>query len=126
MYTRRNKLGRVHLYGQGPGFLAEVVVVAHWMAEKFAWFPGPELVHSCWAAEISPLGTGEMRLVGRYTESGRHWQCKAWSAWCLHRKGHGKARTPRSPSNHAPWACSLDRAPLSVPSTDRFCSRNKI
>lgn len=67
---------RVHPHGWSSDFLAEVVVIAHWMAENFVRFSGPELVYSCWAAENSPPGTGEMKLVGRCIESGCHWQCE--------------------------------------------------
>lgn len=58
------------------------MVVAQGMAERFAGLPGRELVHGCWATKNSPLGVGEMRLVGRCVESEYHCQCKAWIAWC--------------------------------------------
>lgn len=43
MDTRKNKLRR----GPSPWLeldpLAEIVTIAHWIAEKFAGFPGPEV-----------------------------------------------------------------------------------
>lgn len=62
------------------------------MAEKFAGFPGTEVVHSCCMAEKFPLGTSEMRLMGKNIESGHHWPCAAGAEGCLHQKGHSEGQ----------------------------------
>ena len=97
------------------------------MAEKFAGFPGPEVVHSCWMAEKFPLGTSEMRLMGKNIESGRHWRCVAEAEGWLHQKGHSEGQD----SKVTKQLCSLDKqlgwSSTSFPSPlNRLCSRNNI
>ena len=62
-HPRKNKLGRDPSPWLGLDSVEEVTVTAHRMAEKFAGLSGPALAHSCWAAENSPLGIGQMRLM---------------------------------------------------------------
>ena len=120
MDTRKNKLRK----GPSPwlelDLLAEIVIIAHWMAEKFAVFPGPEVVHSCWAAEKFPLGT-------RDETGGQECRVRAPLAVRLEQRGAYirratvKARTPKSPSSCALWTCNWDRAALHSPLPPTDC-----
>lgn len=127
MDTRKNKLRK----GPSPwlelDLLAEIVIIAHWMAEKFAVFPGSEVVHSCWVAEKFPLGTSEMRLVGKNVESEHHWQCAAGAEGYLHQKGHSEGQDSKVTKQLCTLDMQLGQSSTSFPSPpNRLYSMNKI
>lgn len=88
METRKNKLRK----GPSPwlelDLLAEIVIIAQWMAEKFAVFPGPEVVHSCWVAEKFPLGT-------RDETGGQECRVRAPLAVCVWSRGVPTSEGPQ-------------------------------
>lgn len=107
---RRTDLEETPLRGWGSDFIREVVVIAPCMAEKFPGFPGPGLVHSSWAADSSPLGTGEMRLVGRCVGSGHHCPRRACSTGCLQQEGPGEGQGCRVTKPLCPLSMQLPQS----------------